>query len=104
VAEPGFDEAGLADLVGSAYRSWKGARIEGLAMDHLVAAFERGVLASAPPDARLVWVVDDDGGPCPDCDDNGLAGATPAGSEYPTGQTHPPAHPGCRCLLVPALT
>jgi len=104
VAEPGFDEAGLADLVGSAYRSWKGARIEGLAMDHLVAAFERGVLASVPSDARLVWVVDDDGGPCPDCDDNGLAGATPAGSEYPTGQRHPPAHPGCRCLLVPALT
>ncbi|MHB1855485.1 MAG: hypothetical protein ACYCS2_10575, partial [Acidimicrobiales bacterium] len=104
VAEPGFDEAGLADLVGSAYRSWKGARIEGLAMDHLVAAFERGVLASVPPEARLVWVVDDDGGPCPDCDDNGLAGATTAGSEYPTGQTHPPAHPGCRCLLVPALT
>jgi len=104
VAEPGFDETGLADLVGSAYRSWKGARVEALAMDHLVAAFERGVLASVPPDARLVWIVDDDGGPCPDCDDNGLAGATPAGSEYPTGQTHPPAHPGCRCLLVPALT
>ncbi|HVA44677.1 MAG TPA: DivIVA domain-containing protein [Acidimicrobiales bacterium] len=104
VAEPGFDEAGLADLVGSAYRSWKGARVEALAMDHLVAAFERAVLASVPSGARLVWIVDDDGGPCPDCDDNGLAGATPAGSEYPTGQTHPPAHPGCRCLLVPALT
>jgi len=104
VAEPGFDEAGLADLVGSAYRSWKGARVEALAMDHLVAAFELGVLASVPSDARLLWIVDDDGGPCPDCDDNGLAGATPAGSEYPTGQTHPPAHPGCRCLLVPALT
>jgi hypothetical protein len=22
------------------------------------------------------------------------------GSDFPTGQPHPPAHPGCRCLLV----
>jgi hypothetical protein len=23
-----------------------------------------------------------------------------AGEEFPTGQLHPPVHPGCRCLLV----
>jgi hypothetical protein len=31
-----------------------------------------------------------------------LAGPTPKGQAYPTGQLHPPAHHGCRCLLVPA--
>jgi hypothetical protein len=45
--------------------------------------------------------VHDLGGPCPDCDDNALAGPTPRGEVFPTGQPHPPAHAGCRCLLVP---
>lgn len=103
LAEPGLDEVGTADAVGAVYRSWKGARIETLAMDHVIAGFGRGVLASAPSGARLTWVVDDDG-PCPDCDDNGLAGPTPAGDAFPTGQVHPPAHAGCRCLLAPGLT
>ena len=53
-----------------------------------------------PPAARLQWLVDDDGH-CPDCDDNALAGPTAKGETFPTGQLHPPAHPGCRCLLVP---
>ena len=103
LAEPDMDEVGTADAVGAVYRSWKGARIETLAMDHVIAGFGRGVLASVPSDARLTWVVDDDGGPCPDCDDNGLAGPTPAGEAFPTGQVHPPAHAGCRCLLMPGL-
>ena len=25
----------------------------------------------------------------------------PAGEPFPTGHLRPPAHPGCRCLLVP---
>jgi len=39
-------------------------------------------------DDQLRWVVDDDGTPCPDCDDNALAGPTPKGEHYPTGQAH----------------
>ena len=31
-----------------------------------------------------------------------LAGPTVKGEAYPTGQLHPPAHAGCRCLLVVA--
>jgi len=45
-------------------------------------------------------VAEDVDGPCPDCDDNTLAGELPKGEEFPTGQLHPPAHAGCRCLLV----
>jgi hypothetical protein len=50
------------------------------------------------------WVVDDIDGPCPDCDDNALAGPTPLGQPFPTGQVAPPAHPGCRCVLAPSPT
>jgi hypothetical protein len=95
------DEAFMVEHVGAAFRDWKGARIERLATDEAVAAFSRAVLAASDSGTRLVWVVDDDGIECPDCDDNALAGPTPRGEAFPTGHPHPPAHAGCRCLLSP---
>jgi hypothetical protein len=90
---------GAQDVAGAAYREWKGQRIESLAGDFAVRAFSSGAVAAAEGlDVR--WVMDDDGHPCPDCDDNALAGSQPAGAPFPTGQIHPPVHPGCRCLLV----
>ena len=67
----------------------------------IAAGVAMAVFGATPDATPLRWVVDDDGGPCPDCDDNALAGPTPKGQPYPTGQPHPPAHAGCRCLLVP---
>ena len=99
--EDGEDPAAVAERVGAAYREWKSQRVDRLAGDAAVSAFSRGTAAAAPV-ATLRWVVDDEGGPCPDCHDNALAGPTPSGQTYPTGQQHPPAHAGCRCLLVPA--
>jgi hypothetical protein len=98
----GDDEAVLVERVGAAYREWKSQRIEQLAADQVLAAFGRGLMAATAPGTPLRWIVRDNGGPCPDCDDNALAGALPSGETWPTGQIHPPAHPGCRCLLVPA--
>ncbi len=92
---------GLAERIGAAFREWKGGRVEALAVDHLVAAFSAGQLEGAGT-STLRWVVDDDGGACADCDDNALAGPIGAGAPFPTGHARPPAHPGCRCLLVPA--
>jgi DivIVA domain-containing protein len=94
------DTAALTERVGAAYREWKMQRIERLAADHLFAAHALGGFAAAAPGTPLRWVVRDVDGPCPDCDDNALAGATPRGETFPTGQTHPPAHAGCHCLLV----
>jgi chemotaxis protein histidine kinase CheA len=102
-AGDGDDPTALADSIGAAYREWKAQRIDRLAGDAAISAFSLGTSAAAPG-ARLRWVVDDDHGPCPDCDDNALAGSTQVGEAYPTGQRHPPAHAGCRCLLVPATT
>jgi hypothetical protein len=97
----GADGSDAADSLGAAYRQWKTERIEQIARHHLAMAFNEGVLASTPDGATLRWVFGD-AGPCPDCDDNALAGPTPKGESYPTGQQHPPAHAGCGCLLIAA--
>lgn len=96
------DDAALVEHVGAAFRDWKGQRIERLAGDNALAAFSQAVLAVAPHDTALRWIVDDAGVQCPDCDDNALAGALRPGESYPTGHRCPPAHAGCRCLLAPA--
>ncbi len=96
------DESALVELVGAAFREWKGARTERLAGDQTVFAFARAALAAVPEGTVLRWVVDDDVAQCPDCDDNALAGPVLSREVFPTGHRHPPAHAGCRCLLVPA--
>jgi DivIVA domain-containing protein len=104
----GADESMVAEHVGSAFREWKGERIERLAGDHVVAAFSAGTIAAAEgaSPSPLEWVAVSDSGdnPCPDCEDNGLSGSLAPGEEYPTGHRHPPAHSGCRCLLVVSAT
>ncbi|MGH9105739.1 MAG: DivIVA domain-containing protein [Acidimicrobiales bacterium] len=98
----GEDPADLAEALGSAYREWKTQRIEAAAGDQVAAAFARGAYTALPEAAFLRWVVAPQEGPCPDCEDNALAGHQRKGQAWPTGQVHPPAHPGCRCLLAPA--
>ncbi len=95
------DIAVVGESTRAVYRQWRAQRMEDAARHHAVAAFALGAFAATPAGAALQWLVDDDGH-CPDCDDNALAGLTPKGQPFPTGQFHPPAHQGCRCLLVPA--
>ncbi|MDE3206011.1 MAG: DivIVA domain-containing protein [Acidobacteriota bacterium] len=99
----GEDQSVLVDSLGAAYREWKTQRIERLAGDVLAGAFSRGTWTAAPDGALFRWVVEDVDGPCPDCDDDALAGSIPRSEPFPTGQPYPPAHSGCRCLLVPSL-
>jgi len=101
VGGQGDDPVMLAEAVGAAYREWKTRRVEVVAADHAANAFAAGAYAALPAGAEVRWLADDAGGPCPDCDDNALAGGQGKGEEFPTGQRRPPAHPGCRCLLVP---
>jgi DivIVA domain-containing protein len=104
----GAEESVVAEHVGSAFREWKGERVERLAGDHVVAAFSAGTIAAAlgAGSVPLEWVAVSDSGdaPCPDCEDNGLNGSQAPGEEFPTGHRHPPAHPGCRCLLALSAT
>jgi hypothetical protein len=95
------DRAMVMSSIGSAYREWKSQRIERIAGDALAAAFSRGTWHATPDGTMMRWIVEDTDGPCPDCDDDALAGELRKGEPFPTGQLHPPAHTGCRCLLVP---
>ena len=74
--------------------------LEVVLLDVLTAAYARGAYDAAPGGAPLRWVPDRPG-QCPDCDDNALE-ATVKSKLFPTGQAFPPAHPGCRCIVVPA--
>ena len=98
--EAAGDEEAMADAVRAVYRDWKTHRIESHARDTVLAAFSRGLFDATDPDKRLRWVVDNGGSPCPDAEDNSLAGLVVRGEPFPTGHCYPPAHPGCRCLLV----
>jgi DivIVA domain-containing protein len=101
------EESVVAEHVSSAFREWKGPRIERLAGDHVVAAFSAGSIAAADGKrTKIEWIAvsSGDNPPCPDCEDNGLNGRQKPGEEFPTSHRYPPAHPGCRCLVAISAT
>ncbi|MGH9047025.1 MAG: DivIVA domain-containing protein [Acidimicrobiales bacterium] len=100
---PGPSEEEAAELVSAAYREWRGERIERLVGDHVIGAFSSGVRAGSA-NTPLRWVAAGLDEACADCDDNALAEAVGEGERFPTGHLHPPAHAGCRCLVVPTTT
>jgi DivIVA domain-containing protein len=95
------DSGSPVDRVGAAFREWRGERIERLVGDCALAAFSSGILVASGKGSGLRWLVGGSGPPCADCDDNSLAGAVAPGDEFPTGHRYPPAHAGCRCMVVP---
>ncbi|MDQ1380583.1 MAG: hypothetical protein QOJ71_1302 [Actinomycetota bacterium] len=94
------DTGGLVERIGARYREWKNQTLERTLAEVLAAAWTRGVYDAVPDEAVLWWVPFEEGR-CSDCDDNALE-PTVKGKQFPTGQALPPAHPGCKCLLVPA--
>ena len=100
IDDAGDDEAAVTQRLGARYREFKGQDLDAVVGDTLAAAWALGVYDATKNGATLRWVPSAEGN-CPDCDDNALE-PTPRGEQFPTGQQHPPAHPGCRCLLVPA--
>lgn len=102
IAEGEGDNAVVTKKVRAVYREWKTQRIDETLDDVMRSAHGRGVLAGFDLDTPIVWEVDTRFPACPDCDDNVLAGAVAAGSQFPTGDLFAPSHQGCRCLLVAA--
>lgn len=90
----------LDERLRAVYREWKVSHIGAATTDALLSAYARGQLGAAPASATLRWLIDPAQGPCPDAQDNALAGGVAAGETFPTGDACPQAHPGCRCLLV----
>ena len=97
---PGELQSAVGPAISARYREWRARDLEGLLADLLAAAYARGVFDATPSGATLRWVPAEVG-QCPDADDNALE-PTVKGHVFPTGQTCPPAHPGCRCLVVPS--
>jgi DivIVA domain-containing protein len=95
---PADVEIAIAQRVGARYREWRSQGLEDALGDALAVAYTQGAYDAAPDGARLRWIPARVG-KCPDCDDNALEPTT-KGDEFPTGQLYPPAHPGCRCLVV----
>jgi cell division septum initiation protein DivIVA len=97
----GDDTTEAAGLLRSTYREWKG-RIDELSGDFTRTAYGRAAYAVLAPGTPVCWAVDASGPPCPDAEDNALAGAVRAGEPFPTGHRYAPAYRGCRCLLIAA--
>lgn len=93
-------ERAALDGVSSVFRETKNNLLEVAASDALAAAFSRGSFAAFDGDAKVVWVVDHNGEPAPVCEANAAAGVVKRGEPFPNGEPAPPAHAGCRCLLV----
>jgi len=98
--ETGGDLTEVTDRLRALYREWKGQRIAEAVRHFTVAAYTQGAYAALPDGTPLRWLVDRSGAPCPDADDNALAGRVRKGDAFPTGDHCPPAHPGCRCLVI----
>ena len=96
------DNAVIAKRVRAVYREWKTQRIDEQLDDVIRTAHGQGVFSAIAFGTAVEWVVDPSHDACADCDDNTLGGAIAAGEVFPTGQLFPPAHLGCRCLLLPA--
>lgn len=90
----------LDERLRALYREWKVQHIAPVAQDALLSAYALGTLRSAEPGGRVRWLIDPAQGPCPDAQDNALAGEVAAGEAFPTGDACPQAHPGCHCLLT----
>ncbi len=95
------DREEMSKLVRSVYREWKMQRVEQHIGDIARLAYSRGAYLVLDQGTSVCWMVDPNGPPCADAEDNSLAGATSLGSEFPTGHSHPIAHTGCRCLITP---
>ena len=94
------DASTVTDGVRTLYREWKTQKLDEIARHLVVAAHGRAAYAVLAPGTATCWIVDP-GHPCPDGEDNALAGPTDAGQVFPTGHLQTPAYVGCRCALAP---
>ena len=95
----GDDLAALSTRLGATFRELKTEFVETLVSD-MISILVSTWLITCTDVAKVTWVRGGPGG-CADCEDNELEGIIDVGSNFPTGNPAPPAHIGCRCLLVP---
>lgn len=88
------------DRVNSAYKEWRGARVERLCTDAALRAFHLGVLAASEGRPLRFYAAPNDA-PCDACALDASSGERKAGQAFPSGSQYPPLHAGCACTVVP---
>ena len=84
----------------TAYKEWRGARVERLCTDAARRAFHLGVLAASQGRSVRFYAAPRDA-PCDACALDAHAGERLAGQAFPSGTAYPPLHAGCACAVVP---
>ena len=92
----------MSSLIRSAYREWKMKQADKIVGDISRLAYSRGAYLVLETGVKVCWMVDPNGPPCADAEDNSLAGEVNCGEKFPTGDEHPVIHAGCKCLVVPS--
>jgi len=92
----------MSSLIRSTYREWKMKQVDKIVGDISRLAYSRGAYLVLETGVKVCWMVDPDGPPCADAEDNSLAGEVNCGEKFPTGDEHPVIHAGCKCLVVPS--
>ncbi len=96
------DEAAANDpitAIRAAAREIRDVRIGPVAFDAALAAFDHGSYGALAAGAPLRWVNDPDHECGSQCRENAAGGST-GGTAFKSGAMHPPAVPGCRCVLI----
>ena len=102
VEESAGSASEMSSLIRTVYREWKMQQIDKLVGDISRLAYSRGAYLVLETGTKVCWMVDPNGPPCSDAEDNSLAGEVASGEKFPTGHEHPVIHSGCKCLVVPA--
>ena len=102
VEESAGSASEMSSLIRTVYREWKMQQIDKLVGDISRLAYSRGAYLVLETGTKVCWMVDPNGPPCSDAEDNSLAGEVASGEKFPTGHEHPVVHSGCKCLVVPA--
>lgn len=95
------DRDALLVALRALFAEWKSQHLEPVVSDIAYFSYARGLFLGCDTKASVCWAVDPQGPACADAEDNSLATEVRRGDAFPTGHTHPLAHAGCRCLVVP---
>ena len=99
-------EPQLSERVGEIFRDLRGPVAEATVDEHLQRTYGHGLLDAWEQLGveRVRWQAHEEPR-CPEgrCRTNAAEGVIDLGSDFPSGDRVPPAHPGCTCTVVPAL-
>lgn len=106
--DPGLDPDELRDKLRES-ASFSEDRADLVARTELARAHNEGNMIGMKESREVVgdfkkkWLTAGDDRVSPECEANGKQGAIPLDAAFQSGDDMPPAHPRCRCVLVPVL-